>query len=100
MRTLPFVLALALTSPAPAVVALADSQALEQAWHRCVRDAFAHQPSGQSRAGNERNALDECKEREDAYVAALMATRPQSMWARAWTAIAEPLSAWIGMLRR
>ncbi|MCJ2023621.1 hypothetical protein [Methylobacterium sp. J-067] len=50
MRTLPFVLALALTSPAPAVAALADPQALEQAWHRCVRDAFAHQPSGQKRS--------------------------------------------------
>lgn len=100
MRILLPILALATASPVPALAALADPQALEQAWHRCVRDAFAHQPSGQSRAGNERNALDECKEREDAYVAALMAKRPQSMWARAWTAIAEPLSAWIGMLRR
>ena len=51
----------------------ADPRALELAWHRCLRDSYAHQPPGQSRAGDERNALDECKVQEDAFVASLMA---------------------------
>lgn len=84
----------------------ADPRALELAWHRCLRDASAHQPSGQSRAGDERNALDECKAREDALVAALMAggrpddARPGTVWSRTWAAFAEPLTAWFGALRR
>lgn len=49
-----------------------DPPTLERAWHRCLREAYAHQPAGQSRAGDERNALDECKDHEDAYVAAVM----------------------------
>ena len=40
-----------------------DPAELERAWHRCLRDATGHQPTGQSRAGDERNALDECKAR-------------------------------------
>lgn len=100
MRIVAITPVLVIASPAAAVATPADPQALEQAWHRCVREAFAHQPAGQSRAGNERNALDECKKREDAYVAALMAAHPQSMWARAWTAISEPLSTWLGLLRQ
>ncbi len=87
-------MAVACALPTAAPAASVDPQALEQAWHRCLREASAHQPTGQSRAGNERNALDECKDREDAYVAALMTTYPRSMWARAWTAIVEPLSSW------
>ncbi|MFC6791812.1 hypothetical protein ACFQE0_20755 [Methylobacterium komagatae] len=99
MRSPAFLLVLvALTGSASA--APADPQALELAWHRCLREAIAHQPTGQSRAGNERNALDECKEREDAYVAALMGGRPQSMWAWAWTTLTEPLSSWVSLLRR
>lgn len=82
-----------------------DPRALELAWHRCLREASAHQPSGQSRAGDERNALDECKPREDALVAALMASRPEdgrsgTVWSRTWAAFVEPLTAWIGGLRR
>lgn len=84
----------------------ADPRALEQAWHRCLRDASAHQPPGQSRAGDERNALDECRPREDALVAALMSGRRTedgrtgTVWARTWAAFVEPLTAWIGGLRR
>ncbi|MCJ2136247.1 hypothetical protein MKK69_19700 [Methylobacterium sp. J-026] len=84
----------------------ADPRALERAWHRCLRDSAAHQPAGQSRAGNERNALDECKPSEDALVAALMSGRPAedgrpgTVWSRTWAAFVEPLTAWIGALRR
>jgi len=53
----------------------AELQRLEQAWHRCLREAYVHQPAGQSRAGNQRNALDECEEQENAYVAASMAAQ-------------------------
>lgn len=83
-----------------------NPRALEQAWHRCLREAYAHQPSGQGRAGDERNALDECKPREDALVAALMAgrgaedSRSGTVWARTWAAFVEPLTAWFGALRR
>ncbi|AYO84131.1 hypothetical protein [Methylobacterium brachiatum] len=83
-----------------------EPRALELAWHRCLREAYAHQPPGQSRAGDERNALDECKAQEDAFVASLMAAGPPdggrsgSVWARTWAAFVEPLTAWIGGLRR
>ncbi|MER2250677.1 hypothetical protein ABS772_12220 [Methylorubrum podarium] len=53
----------------------AELQRLEQAWHHCLREAYSHQPAGQSRAGNQRNALDECEEQENAYVAASMAAQ-------------------------
>ena len=92
--------------PVQSAPAAADPRALETAWHRCLREASAHQPSGQSRAGSERNALDECKPREDALVAALMSgSRPEdgrsgTLWARTWTAFVEPLTAWFGALRR
>lgn len=99
-----------LLSAAPAIsapaAAPADPRALEQAWHRCLREASEHQPSGQSRAGDERNALDECKPREDALVAALMSGRRAedgrggTVWARTWAAFVEPLTAWVGALRR
>ena len=88
-------------APAIAVEARpAELQSLEKAWHTCLREAVTHQPPGQSRAGNERNALDECRDREDAYVAALMADRPVTGWARTWATIVEPLAAWIGLARR
>ncbi|MDN3574715.1 hypothetical protein [Methylobacterium longum] len=83
-----------------------DPRVLQSAWHRCLREAYAHQPAGQSRAGNERNALDECKPREDALVAALMSghrpddARSGTLWARTWAAFVEPLTAWFGALRR
>jgi hypothetical protein len=83
-----------------------EPRVLELAWHRCLREAYAHQPPGQSRAGDERNALDECKAQEDAFVASLMAAgspgegRSGTVWARTWAAFVEPLTAWIGGLRR
>lgn len=91
----------------------ADPAALEQAWRDCVREAYAHQPPAQGRAGSQRNALDECKEREDAVVAALMAARDVEAGrdarslparARAWAAsvaayVVDPVSSWIAMLR-
>lgn len=94
---------LALTTAWPVAASAAnpaDLQALERAWHRCLREAYGHQPAGQSQAGDERNALDECKPREDAYVAALMADRPETAWTSAWAALVEPLTNWLGALRR
>ncbi len=110
-RPLFLVLALVILGVSPAAPARAASTAdsaagLEQAWHRCLREAYAHQPSGQGRAGDERNALDECKPREDALVAALMSGRGAedgrsgTVWARTWAAFVEPLTAWFGALRR
>ena len=93
--------------PAPGEV-----ERLEQAWHQCLREAYAHQPAGQSRAGDQRNALDACREREDALVAALMTARggaqaERSLGARArsWAAsvaayVLDPVSSWLGTLRR
>ena len=92
----------------------ADPAALEQAWRGCVREAYAHQSPVQGRAGSQRNALDECKAREDAVVAALMAARADEAAgrgarslparARAWAAsvaayVVDPVSSWIEMLR-
>ena len=85
---------------------------LEQTWHRCLRDAYAHQPAGQSQAREQRNALDECQEREDAYVAAIMASQAsvapardyaQTARARAWASsvasyVLDPITAWFGRL--
>lgn len=105
-----FLLALAAAGPASALAAEpADLPALEQAWHSCVRYAYDQQPEHGSRAGRERNALDECKAHEDAYVAALMAARPADNlslngWARTWAAyvayVVDPVKAWIEALRR
>lgn len=87
----------------------ADLPALEQTGHSCVRQAYDDQQDRGSRAGRERNALDECKPHEDAYVAALMAARPDDAdmpvhgWARTWAAyvsfVVDPVSAWIKALR-
>ena len=91
----------------------ADPAALEQAWRGCVREAYARQSPAQGRAGSQRNALDECKPREDAVVAALMASRAddagggaRSLPARARAraaalaaSVVDPGSSWIAMLR-
>ena len=99
MRAWAILLGFLVASPAAALTAApGDPQTLERAWHSCIREAFAHQPTGQSRAGNERNALDECRAHEDALVAALMTERPRSMWSRAWTTISEPMTNWLGRL--
>lgn len=110
MRALAIIVSLAAVEPLAALAAApGDLQALEQAWHSCIRDASTHQPAGQSRAGNERNALDECREREDAYVAASMAARsadavPQNSRSRTWVSyvgfVLDPVKAWIEALRR
>ncbi|MFC5556790.1 hypothetical protein ACFPQ7_23320 [Methylobacterium iners] len=94
----------------------ADPAALEQAWHSCVREAFAHQPAIQSRAGSQRNALDECKEQEDAFVAALVVEARKDKAgrqsgtslparARGWIAsvaayVVDSVSSWIELLGR
>jgi len=95
-----------------AAMAGADVPALERAWTACVRETFAEQPAFQGKAGAQRNALDACKEQEDAYVAALMAERAAGgrdrtmvMNAREWAAsmaayVVDPVSSWIAMLRR
>jgi len=101
-----------LALPLGAVSAAPDVAALERAWTTCVRESFVGQPAIQGKAGAQRNALDACKEREDAYVAALMAERAagdgqRTMAARAreWAAsmaayVVDPVSSWIAMLRR
>ena len=102
---------LACAGPASALTAEpADLPSLEQAWHGCVREAYDQQPEHGSRPSRERNALDECKGQEDAYVAALMAARPDDAdahmggWARTWAAyvafVVDPVKAWIEALRR
>jgi hypothetical protein len=79
LRGLVFLAALVTAGPASALAAEpADLPALERAWHGCVRDAYDRQPERDSRPGRERNALDQCKPHEDAYVAALMAARPDA----------------------
>ena len=102
----------ALVSAGPATALApepADLPALERAWHGCVREAYDRQPERGSRPGRERNALDECKPHEDAYVAALMAAHPDadlplSGWARTWAAyvsfVVDPVKSWIEAQRR
>ena len=90
--------------------ATADLPALEQAWHGCVREAYARQPNGRSRAGAQRSALDECRAGEDAYVAAAMTARsqedsPLSARALAWASsvaasVVDPVAGWIARLQR
>lgn len=115
-RRTPFavaVMVLVIAGGAKPAFALAGGPAslptLEQAWHSCVREAFDQQPMHMSKPGGERNALDEYKPHEDAYVAALMAPRPDADlpmggWARTWAAymafVVDPVKAWIGALRR
>lgn len=100
---------LACAGPASAQAAEpADLPALERAWHSCVREAYDQQPERSSRPGREQNALNECKPHEDAYVAVLMAARPNddlplNGWARTWAAfvpfVVEPVKVWIEALR-
>lgn len=110
LQALTLLIALAGIGPASALAnEPADLPALERAWHGCVREAYEGQEDRGSRGGRERNALDECKLHEDAYVAALMAARPDvadapmSGWTRSWAAyvafVVDPLKAWIEALR-
>ena len=85
---------------------------LEAAWHDCVREASIRQPPGQSRAGAQRNVLDECREHEDQLVAATMleharedeaarrAGLPLTARAGAWAAsvaayVVDPVTSWL-----
>lgn len=82
-------------------------------WHRCVQQTYAEQSSSQSRASSQRNALDACKEYEDAYVAAVMASlsdgdeampegdHAMAIRARVWVTsalayILDPVANWFG----
>lgn len=110
VQGLVLLVALVGAEPASALAAEpANLPALERAWHGCVRAAYDRQPEQGNRLGRERNALDECKDHEDRYVAALMAARPDADlplggWARMWTAyvsiVVDPVRAWIEALRR
>ena len=111
IRGLALLLMLAGVGPASALSAEpADLPGMERDWHSCVREAYDRQPEQGSRPGRERNALDECKDHEDRYVAALMAARPDDPdmpvqgWARTWAAyvafVVDPVKAWIEALRR
>ena len=111
VQALTLLIALAGVEPASALAAEpVDLPALEKAWHSCVRQAYDSQQDNGSRAGRERNALDECKPHEDAYVAALMAARPDATdasmrgRARTWAAyvafVVDPVKTWIDALRR
>lgn len=111
IQRLAFLVALVSAGPVSARAAEpANLPAMEKAWHSCVREAYDRQPERGTRAGRERNALDECKAHEDRYVAALMATRPDdadipmNAWAWTWAAyvdfMVDPVKAWIDALRR
>ncbi|CAO4148158.1 hypothetical protein GPNCGGLF_LOCUS2826 [Methylorubrum aminovorans] len=95
-----------------AAAGLHDLDALEAAWHGCVREAYARQRPEQSRVGAQRNTLDECREHEDRLVAATMreqvradeaarrAGLPLSVRAGAWAAsvaayVVDPVSSWL-----
>lgn len=99
----------------------ADTSALsmlEAQWHRCVRQAYADQPATQSKEASQRNALDTCKDDEDAYVTAILAAqvaeeearwrreqRPVASRAGAWAAtvstyVFEPVITWLGAWTR
>ncbi len=86
---------------------------LELQWHDCVRQSYARQLAGQSRAAAQRSALDACKEQEDAFVTAILASQiaeEEARWrreqrsvasrARAWAAsvsayVFDPVTAWL-----
>jgi hypothetical protein len=87
-----------------------DLHSLEQAWHGCVREAYASQPFERSKAAAQRVALDACRAHKDAYVAAeastrVRAPRPFGTHVRAWVtsaagSVVKPVKAWVGALRR
>ena len=109
-------LCLALALPAigggSAAAGTRDLDALEADWHGCVRAAHARQMPGQSRAGAQRNVLDECREHEDRLVAATMqeqaredeaarrAGLPLAVRAGTWAAsvaayVVDPVTSWL-----
>jgi hypothetical protein len=61
---------------APGVGAPAgDLGDLQGRWHDCVRQTYAGQSPKQGKAASQLSALDACKEHEDAYVAAILASQ-------------------------
>ncbi|MGU3540440.1 hypothetical protein [Methylobacterium sp. A54F] len=115
MRLRTILAALSVLGAAPcaaAETAGGETGRLEQRWHDCLREAYGRQPPGQSRAASERSALDECREREDALVSALMASRAEAdaarggrsltARARAWAAayVVDPVTAWLSAWTR
>ena len=89
-----------------------DLPTLEQAWHSCVRESYARQPTIQSRLAAQRSALDECKGYEDTYVVSVLAAQiaeEEENWrrqrsvtasAKSWAAyvavyFVDPLSSWL-----
>ncbi|KAB1074418.1 hypothetical protein [Methylobacterium planeticum] len=118
MRIVLLIPALILLGVEPGVAAsVPDLPGLERAWHGCVREAYGRQPSSQSRLAAERSALDECKDREDAYVAAILAARiteeaapgqgarAMASRAMAWASsvagsMIDPVSSWLRSFRR
>lgn len=107
----PFV-ALSVIGAGPAAAGTRDLETLEETWHGCVREAYARQPPGQSRAGAQRNVLDECREHEDRLVAATMqeqaredeaarrAGLPLAVRAGTWAAsvaayVVDPVTSWL-----
>ena len=110
VRVLVPILTLAGIGPASALAAEpATLPAMERAWHGCVREAYDRQPEQGSKPSRQRGALDECKDHEDAFVAALMAAHPDDAggsiggWARTWAAyvsfVVDPVKVWIEALR-
>jgi len=91
---------------------------LELQWHTCVRQAYAGQPTRQSKGAAQRSALDACKEQEEAFVTAVLASQiaeEEARWrreqrsvasrARAWAAsvsayVVDPVTAWLGRWAR
>ncbi|WP_336491724.1 hypothetical protein [Methylobacterium nigriterrae] len=70
---------------------------LELQWQDCLRQAYAGQPAGQSRAAAQRSALDACKEQEDAFVTAILASQiaeEEVRWRREQRSVASRARAW------
>jgi hypothetical protein len=116
MRTTLLIPALLVLGAVPGTAGTPDLPVLEQAWHGCVREAYGRQVPSQSRLAAERSALDECKDREDAYVSAILAARTveevalaeraRAMTSRAtaWASsvaayVIDPVSSWLRHFR-
>ncbi|AWN37717.1 hypothetical protein [Methylobacterium radiodurans] len=115
---LPVLLTLSSTpGEAKADTGTTDLPALERTWHACVRGAFVQHSLAGSKLAAQLSALDECREHEDVYVAALMATRiaeDEARWMRdrpvpstaaAWletvtSHVVYPVSYWLGGRKR
>ena len=110
-----FLLLLACSPSAAETKAAAGLSSLEAGWHSCVRDVYTRERITQSKAASQLGALDECKEHEDAYVAAILeaqAAEEKAAWregrtltarAKAWAAsvlgyVVDPVSSWLSAM--